>query len=113
MQRNVPWFKEHLRRLVSTKQHKYIKNKNNASHFNFTKYENYCKFGKSKIFSLKKNFDKRKFLIENTNSKQFLNYINSITKPSQPAPNLFHNNRTVTLDSEKQILYTNSTVLFL
>ena len=38
---------------------------------------------------------------KNTNSKPFFNYINSRTKRSQPVANLFHNNRTVTLDSEK------------
>ena len=38
---------------------------------------------------------------KNNNSKHFFNYINSRTKRSQPVANLFHDNRTVTLDSEK------------
>ena len=99
--RNVPWFTPALKRLVRTKQRKYNKYKNNPNNRNLTEYKNYCKFVKSKITSCKINFEKRKFMRKNTNSKPFFNYINSRTKRSQPVANLFHNNRTVTLDSEK------------
>ena len=99
--RNVPWFTPALKRFVRTKQRKYNKYKNNPNNRNFTEYKNYCKFVKSKITSCKINFEKRKFMRKNTDSKKFFKYINSRTKRSHPVANLIHNNRTVTFDSEK------------
>ena len=76
-------------------------NKNNQKYGNFTEYKNQCKFVKSEITSSKINLEKWKFLRKNTNSKHLFYYFDSATKHSQPVANLFHNNWSVILDSEK------------
>ena len=102
-ERKVPWITPALKRMDRKKKRKYNKWRNNRSRRNHIEYKNYCKTVKEKIVVTKKRYEKRKFCQKNCKPKQFFNYINSRTKPSQSVANLIDNEtgRLVTHAAEK------------